>query len=214
MGCSNSQPKVSSQETSDPPNGTVDVDNKPSYKEIHSACRWNTKTIDELRTILRAPGAVTSVDEKNGNTPLHIAAQNGHDEIVDLITSIGGKMVLNVQNQSGNTPLHMAVEYDYYASAKALINAGADWDIKNQQGIPARKGIDGNTKHYLYLPLFAATTEAEAINAMEECYKSVEDLEKSSFAGLALKLKKKFPPEVWTEECKTKFKDILKAIPP
>merc|ERR1711871_847394 len=102
MGCSSSQPKVSSQETTELPKDTVD--DKPSFKGIHSACRWNTKTIDELRTILRAPGAVTSVDENNGNTPLHIAAQNGHDEIVDLITSIGGKMVLNVQNQSGNTP--------------------------------------------------------------------------------------------------------------
>lgn len=56
---------------------------------------------------------------------IHIAAQNGYKEIVKLIISIGGKSVLNVQNQSGNTPLHMAVEYERYASSKALIDAGA-----------------------------------------------------------------------------------------
>lgn len=212
MGCGSSQPKISSQETTESIGGVLGGVNKPSYKEIHSACRWNTKTLDELRIILRAPGAVTSVDESNGNTPLHIAAQNGHDEIVDLIISIGGKTVLNVQNLSGNTPLHMAIEYDYYGSAKALINAGADENISNQQDYPAKKGIEG-LKHYLYLPLFAATSEAEILNYLEECEKKADELEKSSFAGLALKLKKNLSPEIWTEECKTKFKLVLKAIP-
>ena len=106
----------------------------------------------------------------------------------------------------------MAVEYDYYASAKALINAGADRDIKNQQGIPARKGIEG-TKNYLSMPLFLATSEEEMLKSLGACENGVMDLEKSSFAGLALKLKKSLPPEVWTEECKNKFKAVLKAIP-
>lgn len=212
MGCGSSQPKVSSHATAPPIDGSPGTVKRAKYKQIHSACRWNTKSIDELTVILREPDAVLCLDEGNGNTPLHIAAQNGHEEIVKLIISIGGKAVLNVQNQSGNTPLHMAVEYDYYASSKVLVDAGADVSIENFANIPARKGIEG-TKNYLSMPLFLATSEEELLKSLGACENGVMDLEKSSFAGLALKLKKSLPPEVWTEECKNKFKAVLKAIP-
>ena len=211
MGCGNSQPKVSSQGMTNSVDNEGVQDTTMSYREIHSACRWNTKSIEELTAILKAPGAVNSVDKVNGNTPLHIAAQNGHNEIVNLVISIGGKSVLNSQSQSGNTPLHMAVEYDYNDSALSLINAGADLNVENQNGHPAKKGIEG-TKHYLYLPLFVAGSEAELLKCLDECEKNAQDLDKAPFAGLALKLKKALPPEVWTEECKCKFKDVLKNI--
>ena len=88
MGCGSSQPKVSSHATAPPIDGSPGTVKRAKYKQIHSACRWNTKSIDELTVILREPDAVLCLDEGNGNTPLHIAAQNGHEEIVKLIISI------------------------------------------------------------------------------------------------------------------------------
>ena len=38
----------------------------------------------------------------------------------------------------------MAIEYDYYAIAQKLKDAGADDTIKNNDGIEARTGIEGN----------------------------------------------------------------------
>ena len=40
-------------------------------------------------------------DKQNGNVALHIAAQNGHFEVVDLLISKGAK--LSPKNRGGNT---------------------------------------------------------------------------------------------------------------
>ena len=48
----------------------------------------------------------------NGNTPLHFAVENGHDDIFDLIVgSVGnGAMEINPPNNFGTTPIHLAAK--------------------------------------------------------------------------------------------------------
>lgn len=70
--------------------------------------------------------------QDNGNRPLHIAAQNGHTDIVQLL--IKKKCSLNEKNAKGNTAIHMAVGYDYYDAAKLIIDAGGDPSIENLAG--------------------------------------------------------------------------------
>ena len=83
-----------------------------------------------------------TVDKTNGNCAIHIAAQNGFYEVVDLLLSRGCKM--SPKNRSGNTPLHMAMEYGFDNVAILLRSKGADPKVKNDEGCTAETGISGN----------------------------------------------------------------------
>lgn len=48
----------------------------------------------------------TNREDVDGNTPLHIAAQHGNKQLIELFTQSGAKVV---QNKQGNTPLHIAI---------------------------------------------------------------------------------------------------------
>ncbi|KAJ1417580.1 ankyrin repeat-containing domain protein, partial [Ochromonadaceae sp. CCMP2298] len=61
-------------------------------------------------------------DAGNGNQPIHIAAQNGHFEALQLL--ISKRADANAKNLKGNTPIHMSVGYDYFECAMLLIEAG------------------------------------------------------------------------------------------
>lgn len=181
------------------------------YKKIHSACRWNTMDTEEISKLFQTTGALNCVDPTNKNTPLHIAAQNGHKDIVKTIISLGNKEILNAKNSSGNCALHMAVEYDYYDASKLLVDAGADTDIQNNKGIPARKGIDG-LKHYLWMPVLSSKTVGTLTTVLNDCKENASDLSKSCFVTFGLKCKKFLTSEEWTE-VDSLFKSVLQMIP-
>eukprot|EP00928_Gymnodinium_smaydae_P078583 TRINITY_DN62706_c0_g1_i1.p1 TRINITY_DN62706_c0_g1~~TRINITY_DN62706_c0_g1_i1.p1 ORF type:complete len:328 (+),score=91.45 TRINITY_DN62706_c0_g1_i1:100-984(+) len=121
-----------------------EVDEKHIAK-IHSTIRWG-KPREEVTSVLESLGvavedALAASDPKNGNYALHIAAQNGHMDLVKF--AIENKADVNVQNNKGQTPLHMSVEYDFYFQTKLLMDAGADPKRKNGEGHEALTGIDG-----------------------------------------------------------------------
>lgn len=113
--------------------------------KIHSAIRWG-KPSEEVSSVIESIGvaieeAFSAPDSKNGNRSLHIAAQNGHIELVRY--AIDKKADVNVQNNKGQTPLHMSVEYDFYFQTKLLLGSGADPKLQNGDGHEALTGIDG-----------------------------------------------------------------------
>jgi ankyrin repeat protein len=71
--------------------------------------------VSDLETLLSSyPDSRTvSIDhiDDNGNTLLHIAAQNGQKRIVKLCLRYG--FSVNAQNHHGNTPLHFASGFGY-----------------------------------------------------------------------------------------------------
>jgi ankyrin repeat protein len=86
MGCLSSKPEdvtnakgngadVPSRPVSNP-EVAVPVKKELDFKPIHSAVRWN-KPINEVKELLVSEEAVNCVDVGNGNSPIHIAAQNG-----------------------------------------------------------------------------------------------------------------------------------------
>lgn len=78
---------------------------------------------------------------QNGNTAIHIAAQNGHLYHVQQLIASGAEV--NERNAKGNTALHMSVEYDYYFTSKVLLASGADRLVTNDAGHLAIHGIEG-----------------------------------------------------------------------
>jgi hypothetical protein len=115
--------------------------------KLHSAVRWG-KAVGEIQEIVKACPlhhqalqVLSKEDPKTGNTALHIAAQNGHLELVRYMLNEG--VGIDPQNNVGNTPLHMSVEYELYFVTKLLIDKGANPKKKNQEGHDALLGING-----------------------------------------------------------------------
>lgn len=111
--------------------------------KFHSAVRWAKPwpEIEESAGGLNIKAISSAKDPKNGNTAMHIAAQNGHSEIVQKLVSVGSPP--NAQNGKGQTALHMTVEYDFYFLTKWLLDNGSDKNLANEDGHKAILGIDG-----------------------------------------------------------------------
>ena len=88
-------------------------------------------------------GGEPNVADKTGNTPLHVAAQNGSIELVKKLLSKGAN--LNAQNAPAQptafrpaaglqTPLIVAARSNHVDVMRALIEAGADSKLKPQDG--------------------------------------------------------------------------------
>lgn len=64
-------------------------------------------------------GVEPNSKDKDGNTILIIAAQNGNKALVKLALRHGA--LINMTNMMGNSALHFAVEYKYTKIAEYLI---------------------------------------------------------------------------------------------
>ena len=85
------------------------------YHILHSASRIGLDALKNLRNIAykTIPGLeenrflLLDQQDKNGNTPLHIAANKGREDVVKYLVGLGADT--NVKNKEGNTPLMTAL---------------------------------------------------------------------------------------------------------
>ena len=70
--------------------------------------------------------------EHDDDTPLHLAAANGHAAVATLL--IDNKADINAKNNSGYTPLHLAALNGKEAVATLLIAKGAQVNAKDKYG--------------------------------------------------------------------------------
>ena len=87
--------------------------------------------------------------DKFGNTLLIISAQNNNKRILKICLRYGAQ--INMQNLMGNSALHFAKEYGYIDIFEYLIKKGADPNIKNLRGIPAKFGLYNTEEDKLFL---------------------------------------------------------------
>ena len=181
-------------------------------KKFHSKVRWG-KELAEIEPFLKAKAdGINCKDAGNGNTPIHIAAQNGHFHLVKYL--VENNCDCNAQNGTGNTALHMAVAYDYFWCAKVLREQGnADVTIKNNDGHVANSGIDGDKKDGDWVPAMISAHNVEELNAAMKGLQSqdVATIDKAEFiqAGMA---KKKSAKDIWSAEVQGIFTDVVKSL--
>lgn len=67
-------------------------------------------------------------------SPLYAAAGNGYVDIVKLLLKAGANVNAMEESRGGRTPLHGAVQRDHYEVAELLVAAGADLNVRDRSG--------------------------------------------------------------------------------
>lgn len=128
-------------------------------EELCSFARHNR--VAEIQQLLSAGVSANSRD-KNGNTVLSIACQNGNKKVAKAALRHGAD--INSQNDKGNTPLHFCFAYGFGETlGQYLISKGADTMVRNRNGFSCYEGLNGgsvNDRHYT--PDVVYTAEAPA----------------------------------------------------
>lgn len=89
---------------------------------------------------------IINLENNSKLTPLHIICQKGNSKILSLFLKIKG-IYLNPKNIVGNTPLHIACKLSKNKVIDLLLEAGADFEIKNYVNLTPLKLIsEGNTQ--------------------------------------------------------------------
>jgi len=97
--------------------------------DIHDAIQKGDVT--KVKTLISGNKELIHEKSDKGQTPLHLAVQNGDQEIVEFLISQGAD--INARDSEGNTPLLTALAFKKTDTAKFLISEGADVRIKNAQ---------------------------------------------------------------------------------
>jgi ankyrin repeat protein len=74
---------------------------------------------------LQSGGDINGKDEEE-SIPLHIAAYNGYNDLVELLLQY--KSDINAIDKNGQTPLHLAAMKGHLDVVKTLVAAGSDID--------------------------------------------------------------------------------------
>jgi ankyrin len=90
----------------------------------------------EVIRLLLAKGADCTAMTSYGESALHIASRNGHENVVQLLMA-GEKVDIDVQNKRGETELHVAAAGGHVEVVRLLLENDADIEAKTNTGCSA-----------------------------------------------------------------------------
>lgn len=105
---------------------------------IYDARFGDLESLTEIFTNEVEPSVLTTIkDEESLTTPFHMAAANGHLDVLKYLLSLipdveERKKIINSENDSGNTALHWAAYNGHVEIVKLLCENGADPFIRNK----------------------------------------------------------------------------------
>ena len=103
-------------------------------RDMREAC--GKGDTEEVERLIRAGVDVNKVDSDYGYTPLYLAAERGHIDIVKLLINNGAN--ISEKSSDGETPLYWVAREGYVDIVKLLLSAGADPYIADNEGETAR----------------------------------------------------------------------------
>ena len=107
-------------------------------------------------TYLLQKGADPNIRDGRNNTPMLVAIDSGHGELVPLL--LAGRANINLGNASGETPLIRAVQIRDVALVRTLLAAKADPDQRDKiAGLSARDYAARDTRAPAIAKLLAET---------------------------------------------------------
>jgi ankyrin repeat protein len=115
----------------------VDVDHVPGFgwPALQAALTWweqekeNRNHIERCVDLLLTYDADVDLQDRDGNTPLHVAADNYATSVARKLLDRGADP--NIQNHGGETPLHRVVRSGPEELVRLLVERRADVNIRN-----------------------------------------------------------------------------------
>lgn len=86
---------------------------------LHDIVKYDVEVVD----LLLKAGADPDIQDTEGKTPMHYAAEYGCSESIDILI-LDKKANPNIVDEQGNTPLHYAIANGDTHSAESLVKAG------------------------------------------------------------------------------------------
>ncbi|KAF7513434.1 hypothetical protein GJ744_008728 [Endocarpon pusillum] len=80
-----------------------------------------------------ANAVVEDISSMSGATPLHLAAEMGHNDVIEGLLAGGAHADARMTNDT--TPIHLAATNGHLESVKQLLDAGADVSFRNRIGM-------------------------------------------------------------------------------
>lgn len=123
---------------------------------LHEAARLGDREL--VKKLVKKDGRKNCVnlEDAYGQTPLHIAAEEGHAELVQLLADKYGARV-NARDQAGWTPLFCACKWGRARVADLLLHRGADAGVRSNDNATA---LHYFVRHDYTQPTMTTTTAA------------------------------------------------------
>ncbi len=165
--------------------------------EIHQAAEAGD--LAKVKALVEKDPACVKAKDGNGRTPLHLAAQGRHLEVLRYLVDKGAD--LDALDKNGIAPLHILARSGQTEAVRLMIDKGADIDIKDpvkltplnmaaESGLEAmvelliEKGADIENKHaYGRTPLVGAARERGNINVIRMLLDAGADVNSSDKWG-------------------------------
>ncbi len=155
-----------------------------------------------------------SATNKEENTPLHLAAKEGHVEIVDVMLKYVEKLTINANNIRGNTPLHLAAINGHVDVVIKLLERKFEVDLnnRNRQGQTPLHFV--TTKCYPdVVKVLCKTKQRLRANLEDGRGKTPLQYAKEHHQTCNTKLKKHFNiKDILDKQCKKKLDEIANIL--
>jgi ankyrin repeat protein len=110
---------------------------------------------------LLSSGVQAARADSDGSTPLHHASRGGSLEVLNVLLERSEvREKIDAQDCHGWTPLHWAVFKEWETGRLALVEAGADAQVRNDDGLPAG-GWEGDDEEVARWERMLAPSEGE-----------------------------------------------------